>query len=224
MNAPSFHATTPAAEQAMRTEETLDSLRAAVAEIFAGMPVLLGLLMRLFAMLRDAAGRVAPAVVVPETAVPDTELPDTDAANIGYRTRAVSGVRASGGRPSAVQVRKMTDLASVAAVRPRAWFRAATAHAKCHDDAVQPDRNFHQKSDLRTGKIMSISLRYRNINTNKQNSFGCFLLRKEQLTSSGPGDELSAEHGIDMLAQQAVNKSLTTGHAHQVHSLLRMTG
>ena len=51
--------------------EALDSFQAALTETFAGVPVLLHLLMRLFALLRDAAARFALGAPVP---VADAEV------------------------------------------------------------------------------------------------------------------------------------------------------
>ena len=66
VNAP-CNALVPAAEKAEQREAGLESLQAGLAEVFAGFPLLLNLLMRLFALLRAAAARraqddVAPAV------------------------------------------------------------------------------------------------------------------------------------------------------------------
>ena len=55
----------PAAEKAERMEAGLVSLQAGLAEVFAGFPLLLNLLMRLFALLRAAAERLAANDVAP---------------------------------------------------------------------------------------------------------------------------------------------------------------
>ena len=161
-------ATGPAAEPAMRMEETLDALQASVAEIFAGIPVLVRLLMRLFAMLRDAAARVGSSGVAPEIELPEIVSANVHAACVTARKCDVRGSRAPARGTVAVVAR--TNVLGPAASAMIHDFEQVLPPLRAGDLPRVDPRRIPEKSFknaiLRTEKTMPISLRYRNVNAN----------------------------------------------------------
>ncbi len=144
-------------------EETLGRFQAQAEANFSGLPGLLHLLMRVFALLRDALAKFAPDVVPPaegEVAAPPARV----------TTRVAAGVRRVG-RPVALRAKRATVHVCAFVDDARALCDVAPAVAKFLNsgESVTPTHvNF-----------IALSKRFLMENS----SFGSFLPRKELLTS-----------------------------------------
>ena len=148
---PSLSAPVPAAERAWRMEETLADLEAGAAEILAGWPRLLRLLMQLFQMLRDAADKLA---VVQDLA----PVSDEAVAVVGGQDRAPERARAAGKRR--VRARRVVQPVATRVVVAK-FVRAVLRHAdRLREQWRGSVEAFFLQNALWTqGKTASISLR-----------------------------------------------------------------
>lgn len=79
----SFNEPLPAAERAMRMEESLDSLEALVTTQLSGVPLLVRLLMQFFAMLRAALDKLAEGNVMRVAPAADVVAPTDEVVTVG---------------------------------------------------------------------------------------------------------------------------------------------
>ena len=114
-------------------EGTLDFLEAQVGEIFAGVPILLRLLMRLFAMLRDRMGPFEQVVLAP-VVVEQAPVEVQAVARMAALVRSKRGVRkarrvvAVAPRIDAVVVRAVTAWRSASRCVERARMGNSEVH------------------------------------------------------------------------------------------------